>query len=183
MPYISLEYRPKYADVIQETVSTIVNANVQRTTKAEYFGYFVHMLVNRYVQFVEITQPMNSYQFPAPVRTKLQELGTKAATLIGSGEPMEVSGHLNYVVTSVLWGLLAIPEMSSYGVRAFLSGSIYNILQDMTKMSLPIDTKDRIMAYRRYVSVQGVLNDVLNETYRRRTSVYEDKKILENGDI
>lgn len=37
--------------------------------------------------------------------------------------------------------------------------------------------------YQTYCDIEGVLSHASKEMYRRKTAAYEDKKILENGDI
>ena len=43
--------------------------------------------------------------------------------------------------------------------------------------------KDATMAFRRNLVIRGVLSDVIDEAYRRKTALYENIKMIENGDI
>lgn len=182
MPYIRPSSRPKFEAVINETLGLIGGANVPQTSKVEFFGFFIDVLARRYVQVQAASNAsFNAYLFPDATRKHLVELAGKIATLIGSGDPLEAAGELNYAISSVLWGL---SKNGSYGLRVFLSGSIRKVLNDLAAAGYtPAEQKEKVMTSRRYVIALGVLNDVLDETYRRKTAPFEDEKIGTNGDI
>jgi hypothetical protein len=43
--------------------------------------------------------------------------------------------------------------------------------------------KDATMAFRRHLVIRGVISHIMKETYRLKTVVYQEAKIVENGDI
>ena len=43
--------------------------------------------------------------------------------------------------------------------------------------------KNSLIWFRRKLVSVGVMSDIIEETYRRKTSVYEDEKIEINGDL
>jgi len=183
MPYIRQSSRPKFETVIKDATSLIGGANVPQTSKVEYFGFFIDVLARRYVQVTGApNSSFNAYLFPDATRKQLIEVAGKVATLIGSGDPMEASGELNYAISSILW---ALSDNANYGLRVFLSGTIRKVLNDLAFASANTssDPKEKVMTSRRYIIALGVLNDVLDETYRRKTAPFEDQKIDTNGDI
>lgn len=174
MPYIKPASRTKFESVIKDVTNLVTSANVPQTSKAEYFGYFVHLLSRRYIQTTDsgFQGVFNNYLFPDATRKQIAEISNKIATLIGGGDPVEAAADLNYVITAIFWNLI---EGSSYGFRTYLSGSIRHSLDLLTKSALQhADQKDRVMSSRRYVVTLGVLNDVLDETYRRKTTEFEE---------
>jgi hypothetical protein len=88
-------------------------------------------------------------------------------------------------MSSVLWGFLGqadgFPEIG-YGIRAYLEGILDIVRQNLTSKSNG-SQNDATMAFRRHLVIRGVLSHMSLETYRQLTSVYEDKKEVENGSL
>jgi hypothetical protein len=186
MPYINKEKR-QYNDLINSAILTIVRNNMPPMVRAEYFGYFVARVCEHYMNAMPATNMFNSSTFDKGYKKQIEDLATKVGAVIGSEQPIMSVGNLNYIITSVWWGICGEhPEVEevNYGFRCFTRGVIEQFLSTLnsTRFSQTGSSGD-VMNLRRAVAVRGVLNDVISECYRRKTAEYEDTKIVENGDI
>jgi hypothetical protein len=188
MPYIKQAARVKFKPVIDEILSQIISGSESRYVKGEYFGYYVNRLVKYFLQSLDApNQSFNSMNFPEPKRKALNVAVDRLAAYLNKSDPIEGAGELNYAITSVLWGLTGDAEglePSGYGHRAYLTGMLDVIREDLKNCRFSATSNPNpILNFRRYWVCVGVLNDVINENYRRRTAPYEDGKIAENGDV
>ena len=89
-------------------------------------------------------------------------------------------GDLNYAISSVYWGLLGdYPRhpKADYALRVFCRGVLQSYLERMSDYY-----KDR-MDEDFVIITYGVIGDVISETYLRKTIIFENEKMQENGDI
>lgn len=187
MPYIQTELRKRFNPHIRELVSLIVSGAEGLPVKGEYFGHFTNRLLKGYMCAQDIeNNAFNANFFPAEKRRQLREVTDRLISQTNKGDPIEGAGDLNYIITAVLWGICGdakdVPP-ARYGFRAFLKGVCHQV-EDQIKDSkfTNMERRDLMLCARRY-SARGVLSDVIDETYRRKTSVYENEKMKEAGDI
>lgn len=187
MPYIKQASRVKFKPVLDEIIQIIVSGPEPKYTKGEYFGYYANRLVKLFLQTIDApNQAFNSANFPEPKRKQINMLLDRLASYLNKSDPIEGAGDLNYAITSVLWGITGDAEgldPAGYGFRTYLTGMLEVIRDDLKTSRFGASNANPILNFRRYWVCVGVLSDVLDETYRRRTAPYEDVKISENGDI
>lgn len=185
MPYIKLTDRNKFETPIKQ-VLTVLTGPESDYTKGEYFGYFVNRLVRRFMMIQEgVEVSFNSTFFDDTKRKTLQVGADSMAALINRSDPINSAGDLNYVITATLWGFMGASAkfpQARYGMRAYLKGILEAIMHEL-KAPPGGNQSDITQAHRRNLITRGVLSDVIDETYRRDTVVYEQGKLSENGDI
>lgn len=186
MPYIKLEERPKFTGHITEVLNILREPTDALYVKGEYFGFFVNRLVKRYLADPDyVHNSFNSAHFSETKKKVLTGSADHIAALITRGDPIGSAGELNYVITAVLWGFLGQAEgfaEAGYGLRTYLRGIIDRITVTVETVNTG-SARDMTMAFRRHLVIRGVLGDVIDETYRRQTATYEEKKLVENHDI
>ena len=179
MPYISKVDRIPYIPFIEKTVANIC-AEQEPIRRAEYYGHFLEQMRIAFQGDLVFGDPAYDPTFNAEFselgkRDQLASLANKVVSLImRDTDLLKQAGDLNYVMSSVLWGILGDSlhaQPAKYGFRAFVKGILWKIYHRIYG-----DT-------RRNTMLQGVITDVIDEMYRRKTTPYEDAKILENGDI
>jgi hypothetical protein len=186
MPYIKQEERSKFSHSISEALGIMKDGNDNFYTKGEYFGYFVNRCVKRYLSDPDYTvNSFNSAFYNVSKQKALANAADSIAAAINRSDPIAGAGELNYAMSSVLWGFLGqadgFPEIG-YGIRAYLEGILDIVRQNLTSKSNG-SQNDATMAFRRHLVIRGVLSHMSLETYRQLTSVYEDKKEVENGSL
>ena len=188
MPYIGPESRDKFKDTIVEVVSVIAGGSESLYSKGEYFGYFVSRVFKGFLSMETIHEnSFNSTFFNVEKKNKLSSCSDKIVLMFGGGDSLVVAGDLNYVITSVCWGLIgdsSVSEKASYGFRTYLKG-ILLVIQGAIRsyVTKANNQKDSLIWFRRKLVAVGVMSDIVEETYRRKTAVYEDEKIEINGDL
>ena len=186
MPYIKLEERPKFKEHLKSVISILTSGNESDYVKGEYFGYFVNRLVRTYLNDQAGSDPsFNSHSFNESNKQVLQKSGDHLGALINRNDPMSSAGDLNYVISAVYWGILGASsevETANYGTRAYLAGILDKICSSINSANRG-SQRDVAMSFRRHLVVRGVIQHVLIEEFRRNTSLYENEKIKENGDI
>ena len=158
--------------------------------RGEYFGYIVNRLVKRYLRYTptEIDAQglaFNYRSFPESLRRSLTLWIDKVSSIVDGHDPLQSAGDLNYIISGILWGITGDAEgveQASYGYRAYLRGILGSIHDDINPVHAQ-GNAETVMSVRRCRIIRGVLEDVIDEFYRRRTSEYEEKKMIENGDI
>ena len=178
MPYIIQENRQKYKSQIQQVVDflNLVEDDIER---AEYFYMFVDAIRVFYLQSSELNDTSDREEVGSDYSMKDELDSNKLSFLMAAARDfvskvntqsllLKKAGEFNYIISSVNWGIL---EGAGYGLRSFVSSLICRIFRD-----IPDDTREEIM-------FSGMLDDVCAEVYRRKTAIYEDEKIAENGDI
>lgn len=186
MPYIAYKDRGKFRTLIASVLGVITEGAEAIYIKGEYFGYFVNRLVRKFEGTADYTNPaFNSSFFNQSKQKTLANCADSAAALINRGDPILAAGELNYVVSAIYWGLLGQSDLTtpaSYGLRAYLRGILEKIRTSLESVNTG-SQRDATMAFRRHLVIRGVLDDVVDEAYRRHTAVYEDGKLAENQDI
>jgi len=186
MPYIKQSDREKYTKQITEAVEQIILGPEPDHIKGELFGYWANRLVKKYVQDPRAEdQTFNSSGFNKDKVTKVSANADRLAVLIGASSPTETAGDLNFCLSAVYWGILGDdPRVKDarYGMRAYLKGILHKIMESVTSRSTGSQS-DAAMSFRRHLVAKGVLSDVMDEAYARKTRIYEDGKIRENGDL
>lgn len=183
MPYIKLNDRPKFTKYILEAVDTIMNGPETPYVKGEYFGFWANRIAKEFVRDPGAKgSSFNSTTFNVAKAAKLQGCADKIAALIPSTDPIATSGDLNYVLSSVYWGILGdaqdIPA-ANYGFRTYLKG-ILGKIHDSIKSIGSGSQRDATMSFRRCIVAESVLDDVIVECYALKTRPYEDDKIIAN---
>ncbi len=162
MPYILEKNRLNYNNLIKEVLEEITKDKDQELAKMRRFiGYMV-----------------NNYRYKI-YESATAELGFKAIENLSiqlvkridqsSEDLFSQAGDFNYIMSSVIWSYLG--DNARYGVRAYIRSMVMGYITP----GLLFDDKQEIL--------RGVLGDILDELYRRRTAEYEDSKIKENGDV
>ena len=182
MPYIKPEDREKYYQ-IPATVLVIANQK-DLLVRAEYFGFFVTAFIDKVTyNSTHTNSAFNCLDFDRKDKQNLQTWACKCADIIREmPDLMQQSGEINYLVSAIKWGVFGdAPDIPTarYGFRAFVKGMMLEIIDNFT-IGTSVPSPDRL---RLYLMVKGVLSDIIDETYRRKTSIYEDQKIDENGDL
>lgn len=192
MPYIKPVDRPKFKDLVKTAVSLIKQPNLSLYIQGEYFGYVVNRAVRKFTGNNDYTNiAFNSATFNNSDQKTLANVADKIAACLNRADPLSAAGELNYAISAIYWGLLGgytmrgvatgFPE-ASYGMRAYLTGILEKIYSSLESPNAG-SQRDVAMAFRRHLVVRGVLHDVLSEAYGRLTTVYEEAKRSENGDI
>jgi hypothetical protein len=100
-----------------------------------------------------------------------------ADNLLSKNNMFDQAGELNYCISSVLWGVLGDSLHSGseakYGFRCYVKGILLTISEYF----------ERNVNSRRSILGKGIISDVIEEMYRRKTASYQDLKIIQNGDI
>lgn len=186
MPYIKLAERAKFKPHIEKVMSILTNVNDSLYVKGEYFGYFSNRLVSHYLNNPAAGGScFNSAFFNESIKKDLQTSADQVGVLMNRNDPLESAGDLNYIISALYWGMTGSAEgvePVNYGVRAYLAGAIEKI-HDSIGSSNQGNQKDMTMAFRRHLIARGVLKHILIEEFRRKTSLYENTKLQENGDI
>lgn len=180
MPYTKQVDRPKFKETILESVKLIITGAEAAHVKAEFFGYWVNRVALAYAKHPELNKPVfNSYSFNLEKKQKLTTLADRAAALVAS------AGDLNYVISCVNWGILGdakdVPS-ANYEFRAYTKGCIRRAIKTLSSVEQGND-RDSVIAFRKAITAETVLDDVILECYRQKTSDYEDLKIQENSTL
>lgn len=186
MPYIKISERTKFKNIVGSLVAIISDDTVNPYTKGEFFGFYVNRLVRRFLNDPTYTDPsFNSNFFNESKKKTLSNAADKAAAVLNRSDPLSAAGDLNYSITAPLWGVLGEDNGvidAGYGLRAYFTGIILKIRDSIETVNFG-SKRDATLAFRRHLIIKGILDDVLSETYRRKTAFYEDEKKMENRDI
>jgi len=193
MPYIAQVDRPAFKPAIKEVLWLIqgeVGDDNPLIRNGEQVGYFIFTLVKK---FLEKKSPYVGIEVPFDVvfnnliggkqeslmEKQVDEILARLTREFISDEPhddlIRQGGEINFVCSSVCWAVVGVA--GNYALRAFIKGCIWGVINMMKKMVVNWEND------REYHMLYGVLTDVIDEMYRRRTVPYEDLKIAENGDI
>lgn len=183
MPYIKRVNRPQYKEDILNVIE-LIPADEDMFSKAEHLGYFFWTVLNRYAPSVfdeeGYEKIFSSIFWDGRRRHLLEGAGERvAATLMNNRDLCAEAGDLNYIFSATSWGILGDSEHhpeANYAFRTYLKSILLSLIDIARKSSDNASTRTSKMIY-------AVLDDVVTETYRRKTSGYEDKKIEENGDV
>lgn len=171
MPYILKTDREVLNPYLNDIIKIIL-AEKTKFKKAESVGYFVYYLTHS-VLFG--TKHNNSNSEIEKQTDKVLNYILEPLANADEEQLFTLAGNLNYSISYVTWGFLGdhrdAPK-ASYGLRCYTAQQIRNVLDSFSTSGCSKTT-----------IVKGVLNDVLDELYRRKTATYEDKKIFENGDL
>lgn len=178
MPYIKKEDR-NFNELIETAILTIVRNSMPPMVRAEYFGYLVARTCEHYMNSLPATNMFNSSSFNAGHKKQLEDIATKLGSELGQENPITTAGNLNYVISSIWWGILGEhkeAEDANYGFCCVTRGVLEQFLSTLnsTRFSSTGATSD-VSNLRRAVTVRGVLNDVISECYRCKTVRYEDQ--------
>lgn len=189
MPYIKQIDRPGFNPIIMEAIEVLSNEVTSDLVKGEYLGYCLLRLSRRFINSTSFADPcFNSHTFAEPTKKRLHEIADKAAGRLNGNNPLENAGNFNYLVSAILWGIHGekegLPKIG-YSMRCYLRSIVAQVRDrlDTSKFSNIDGPKDHIMNSRKLSIAFGVLNDVVDEVYRRQDVPYEDGKITENGDV
>jgi hypothetical protein len=186
MPYIKLADRAKFKNHITEIVNLMIDGNANEYNRGEQFGYYVNRLVRRFLGDPDYTKhSFNSMFFGEPIRKTIDHNADSIAANLQRSTPIESAGDLNYCISAVYWGVLGQTKNANparYGVHAYYAGMLEKIRSTVDTVNVG-NQADMTVAFRRHIVIRGVLTHVIEETYRRSLSPYEEQKIAENGDV
>jgi hypothetical protein len=171
MPYIKPEDRQKYEEPIADVLNILKSES--SVSLGLYYGHFTYCLVRRLYGggsgWVALhDSPFNSSSLNA------SHVGSKYAVVFHALLPTDRDqrmGELNYILSTIAWGLT---EGANYATRSYIKGALLTVMDELATTGESAYTG---------MMVRGVLSDVVDEMYRRRTAIYENQKIIENGDI
>ena len=186
MPYIQFQDRGRFRKTIETVLKTILDGPEPLYIKGEYFGYFVNRMCRKFQGTTDYTHPaFNSTFFEKTKQKTFANSADSVAATLNRADPLGAAGELNYVISAVYWGLLGLAyghDPASYGLRTYLRSMLRKIRETLNSVNTG-SQQDATMAFRRHLVITGVLDDVIDEGYRRHTAVYEDEKMGANGDI
>jgi len=186
MPYIKMVDRPKFKSFVESMVALVTGGTESTYTQGEYFGFYVNRVVKHFLNDPQYQQQsFNSAFFNEQKKVALISNADHVAALLNRSDPIAAAGDLNYSITAPYWGILGDAENvedARYGVRTYLNGTLLKILESIETINSG-NQRDATLAFRRHLIIKGVLDDVMKETYRRKTAFYEDEKKMENRDI
>ena len=183
MPYISVEDRPVYTQSLSVVLESVRQAKdpVQATEMIAWWCRYVLRRFSGQAQEKEEVS-FNEEQFSTELKRVLKHSGDVVANQFRGKfrendtlALLSVAGHINYCFSAVCWGFLGDSkgfDSGRYGTRSMLAENLRKVRDGITASTA-----------RKETMFKGVLNDVLDEMYRRKTAVYEDVKIVENGDV
>jgi hypothetical protein len=180
MPYISQELRTPYIPLIEKTVKLICEDSDFR--RAENFGYFTDNLFAAFRgQEYRMGDDYGNTDYIFVDNDKILSLSTLSnlfsTHFLKDNDLFNQAAEINYCISSVLWGILGDSLHSGrpakYGFRCYVKGLLLRIYGRLNQHS----------SDRRTIIQQGIISDVIEEMYRRKTASYQDLKIIQNGDI
>ena len=178
MPYINQENRKPFQEVI-EKVTSIISQQGDQLRQMEFASFFAYEVVKGFMgTLVTPHSTFNSLQFEKKQKYDVSLAASEAVRIITRQHTdlLTQSGEIHYVLAGVCWGALGQHEQiaeARYGQRAFLRGAMSKICSEL----------DHAGNVRQQLVLRGVMDDVVDETYRRLTAKYEDEKCQENGDV
>lgn len=186
MPYIKPDNRPKFKEPILQALGVLKDTNDTLYVKGEYLGYFINRACKRFLADPEYTRDsFNSAHFNEAKKKALSNAADSIAALLNRADPISAAGELNYALSAVIWGWLGecsgFPQ-TGYGLRAYVEGVLDKIKSSVETVNTG-NQRDMAMAFRRHLVIRGVFSHISLETYRLKTSVYEDQKIKENESV
>jgi hypothetical protein len=174
MPYIVQKDRAQYDPIINKVLEAI-HIEKDALSQVDRFANFAWFLFRGSADSV----PFN--ETDEDIRKQVCDYAWAVLCMLRAKELTVMAGDLNYVLSSIIWGMLGddpLFDRAKYATRAYMHGVLLT-LQDLPfKQDLPSKKVTR-----KNVMLHGVLGDVMDELYRRRTAIYEDRKIYENGDL
>lgn len=158
MPYIKPENRKKYETLLTEAVDILLDHED---------------MVNTFYDFLSV---LSFYVFNACSYSvsdkRILQIATELGKLVPEGEGKV--GEFNYVVSTVAWGITgAIRFGTKYSTYSAIRGAL-RVAEEGVANNRQIE--DRIL-------IRGVFGDIIDEMYRRQVVLYEDDKIVSNGDL
>jgi hypothetical protein len=177
MPYITQNARNTYLNLIDNAVKVICSEKDFR--RAELLGYFAQEIFS---EFTCVQTRLNFKMFQEHDKiAKINEIVKDFSSRLQRDESdlFSRSGELNYIISAVIYGVLGdslhAGGQAKYGFRVFVKGILESISSDFDKCSSLQSRLDIIG--------KGIITDIIDEMYRRKTSSYEDEKILSSGDL
>ena len=168
MPYIVQKDRSQYDPIINKVLEAI-HAEKDALSQVDRFAHFAWFLFRGSADSVPFEET------DEVIRRQVCDYAWAVLCILRAKELTVMAGDLNYVLSSIIWGMLgddALFDRAKYATRAYVHGVLLTV-QDLPSKKV---TRKNIM-------LRGVIGDVMDELYRRRTAVYEDRKIYENGDL
>lgn len=178
MPYIAKVDRPKYELLISTVMDSIYQRGVTPMVQAERLAYFTDALIK---SLRMISNPQLKFDSHFSVGSGSEAKFREQATALARILPVQIesrAGELNYVLSTISWGLMGdypllnIP-LARYCGRSFIKGALWRALLSNLNS---FDGAE-------YIFYTGVITDVIDEMYRRRILPFEDGKRKENGDL
>ena len=168
MPYIAQKDRAQYDPIINKVLEAIC-IEKDALSQVDRFGHFAWLLLRGSAEGVPFGETDDD------IRKQVCDHAFAILCILRSKELTMMAGDLNYVLSSIIWGMMGDDKRfpnAKYSTRAYVHGVL------LTTQDLPAKK-----ATRKNVMLRGVLGDVIEELYRRRTSLYEDSKAKINGDL
>lgn len=177
MPYIAQDSRIPYISSIDNAVKIICSEKDFR--RAELLGHFTQEIFSEF-SGINTGLDLNTFQ-ELDKTSKLSEIVKTLTTrlLRDDVDMFTQSGELNYIISAVIYGVLGdslhAGSSAKYGFRVFVKGILECLSSELDKRSN--------FRSRRDIFSKGIITDIIDEMYRRKTSSYEDEKIGSSGDL
>lgn len=153
-------------DIIVEVIN---NTTDSRYVRGEYFGYSLNRIIRRFMQTVDSMEPsFNSILFVEPKKKTLNTASDAIASILSGGDPTELAADLQYVIkkmlhkscTKVVEGMQDV--IIDNGTLLYFHGVLESIKESLrdAKYENNADQKHRLMRFRRYSVVLGVLKTI-----------------------
>lgn len=185
MPYIPQKDRLNFIMPLDRTV-TMICAESDDLVRAEYLGYFLQSFTASLLGF---SFDEDYSLFVLLDSDKKEIIKNNIKTIVeriynSNSDLFKQAGELNYCMSAVIWGVLGdslhSKYPSRYGFRAFVKAFLWDLYHKINSWhwsNVQTSSKRQVLLF------QGVITDVIDEMYRRKTSIYEDQKVEEHGDI
>jgi hypothetical protein len=181
MPYIIREDRSKFIPAIENTVALIAEEK-DSLLRAEYLGYFLDQFCRGFgASFISSSMfsPRLTFEQDMLERDKISKLSNNIFTTIEiirlNRDILAQAGEMNYVMSAIIWGLLGdslYTSAAKYGFRSYVKGILWQVYAQIENNNS-----------RHNILLRGIVTDVIDEMYLRKTTPYEEQKIAENGDL
>jgi hypothetical protein len=176
MPYIKREDRKVFNPIIKRVVTESL-AEKDPLARAELVGDFFKSTILGYAH----------YALGITISSGIKQNSLIVLSLIRTNyrvsDYFDVAGALNYMISTILWGVegdAEEAEQARYGFRSMMKSILLELMDDLMKIPAGGSSANRLRTTR---MLRGMLSDVVDENYRRRTSVFENEKMQINGDL
>lgn len=183
MPYIKKQDRREYFSIIDSILQAIPQ-HAEPFAQVEYVGYFINGMVSGFDRPNMYNSEANLFADfceDSDIKRIVDEQTFAALGLLNEQDLPQRAGEFNYLISAVIWGYLgdsALFSSARYAARAYMRGVLLRIKDQLQRFG-PLGEYQ----WRSYLLLRGVFGDIMEELYRRRTSVYEDQKMNESGDV
>lgn len=180
MPYIAKELRTVYEPSLTAILEALKNEHP--VVRAELIGSWIRRVVTRFINLsfddtMKIDGDPNTWKKLVFQSDIVYSILSSKFRDRDNAALLSIAGEFNYIISYLVWGVSGdYPgyEQAGYGARSYIA-QVLRYVRDGFEESMG--------GFRKINMLKGVLSDVIDEVYRRKTSIYENQKIEENGDL